>query len=203
MTTGHVYIATSLDGFVARSDHSLDWLTKQPTSEGQGDMGYAAFMASVDGLVMGRGSFTNLLGLLDLGPEGDAEAWPYKKPVVVVSRSLKAGDVPAALRERVRIVDLEPAALMDHLAEQGWSRAYVDGGLLVQSFLRAGLIEDMILTTIPILIGVGKRLFGELPGDIDLELVRSEAFENGMVQSHYRLLASGGAPREGAGVEGE
>ena len=109
MTTGHVYIATSLDGFVARPDHSLDWLTKQPTGgEGAGDMGYAAFMASVDGLVMGRGSFTNLLGLLDIGPEGDAQAWPYTKPVVVVSRSLTPAELPAALRDGVRIVDLEP-----------------------------------------------------------------------------------------------
>ena len=183
MTTGQVFIATSLDGFVARSDHSLDWLTSIDT--GGEDMGYADFMASVDGLVMGRGSFETVLSF----PE-----WPYDKPVVVMSRSLDEEAVPAALRERVRLSRATPPALMAALHEEGWRRAYVDGGRLVQSFLRAGLIEELTLTTAPVLLGSGLRLFGELDAELQLETLGSRRFGCGMVQTRYRLLPPGQPP---------
>ena len=176
--TGHVFIATSLDGFVARPDHQLDWLTSIDT-RGQ-DMGYDTFMASVDGIVMGRGSFETVCGF----PE-----WPYKKPVVVMSRSLTDADLPEALRGRVRLSRLEPAAVMQMLEDEGWSRVYVDGGALVQSFLRDGLIADLIVTTAPVLIGAGKRLFGALNEDMMLETSSVTQFECGMVQTHYRVRA--------------
>ena len=178
MTTGHVFIATTLDGFVARSDHQIDWLTKQDT-KGEGH-GFIEFMESVDGLVMGRGSFLNLLSF--------EEEWPYAKPVVVLSKSLSASDVPANLAGRVEISSLDPVALMKKLGEDGWSRVYVDGGLVIQSFIRLGLVEDMVLTTVPILIGDGLRLFGVIDRDIDLELLASKSFASGFVQSHYRLV---------------
>lgn len=177
MTTGHVFIATSLDGFVARSDHQLDWLMKQDTA-GE-DHGFEEFMASVDGLVMGRGSYETVLGF-------DQE-WPYAKPVIVLSRSLSQSDVPAALAEKVEVSALDPAALMVRLAKDGWSRVYVDGGRVVQSFIRLGLVESIVLTRVPILIGDGVPLFGEIERDIDLELLNSKSFGSGMVQSHYRL----------------
>jgi dihydrofolate reductase len=180
MTTGHVFIATSLDGFVARKDHQLDWLMKQDT---QGDdQGYSEFSESIDGLVMGRGSYETLLGF-------DQE-WPYAKPVIVLSRSLLQSDVPANLDGKVEVSALEPSELMKRLGGDGWSRAYIDGGKVVQSFIRLGLVEDIILTTIPILIGDGLRLFGEMEGDIDLELLASKSFNSGLVQSHYRLKNS-------------
>ncbi len=144
MVTGHVFIATSLDGFVARMDHSIDWLVKQKT-EGQ-DLGYEDFIASVDGLIMGRGSFKNILTFGD---------WPYQKPVFVMSKSLTQNDVPQALTESVRVTQLDPQELMESLTKDGWTRVYVDGGQVVQSFIRAGLIEDMTITLIPILIGKG------------------------------------------------
>ena len=176
MTSGHVYIATSLDGFIARNNHQLDWLMKQPT-QGE-EHGYEAFMASVDGLVMGRGSYENLLTF---------GQWPYEKPVVVMSKTLSAADIPPALEGKVRLVDLDPPALMASLDEQGWSRAYVDGGRVVQSFIRCGLIEDLVLTTVPILIGEGLPLFGAIDGDIDLELIDTTAFKSGLVQTRYRI----------------
>lgn len=169
-------MAQSLDGFVARPDHSLDWLTKMPT--GDDDHGYAAFTATVDGIVMGRGSFQTVLSF---------DAWPYTLPVVVVSKTLTAADVPAELADKVRVLNLEPAALMAELDQQGWKRAYVDGGLLVQSFIGAGLIADITLTVAPILIGDGKRMFGPLDADIDLELVSTRAYDSGMTQTVYRL----------------
>lgn len=175
MTSGHVYIATSLDGFVARRDHRIDWLMKQNTA-GE-DHGFEAFMDSVDGLVMGRGSFLNVLSFGE---------WPYRKPVMVMSRTLGEEDVPKALRDKVRLTRQSPVELMASLRDVGWQRAYIDGGQLVQSFIREGLIDDLTLATIPILIGDGIRLFGELERDIDLQLLSSTSFPSGIVQSHYR-----------------
>ena len=180
MTTGHVFIATSLDGFIARKDNQLDWLSKQPT-QGE-DHGWERFMESVDGLVMGRGTYETVL---TLGP------WPYRKQVVVMSKTLVQADVPHELMENVRITALDPPELMHDLKNEGWSRAYIDGGRVVQSFLRRGLIQDLVLTTIPILIGEGIRLFGEVEGDIDLELLGTTSFESGLVQARYGVKDSG------------
>ncbi|WP_119168984.1 dihydrofolate reductase family protein [Algihabitans albus] len=176
MTTGHVFIATSLDGFVARRDHRLDWLMKQNT-EGE-DHGYEAFLAGVDGLVMGSGSYKTVLGFGD---------WPYAKPVIVMSTSLSRADVPAELADRVRVTDLGPRDLMRELQAEGWSRAYIDGGQVVQSFLRANLIRDLVVTLVPILIGEGRRLFGEIAEDIDLDLLGVTSFPSGLVQTRYKI----------------
>lgn len=176
MTTGHVFIATSLDGFVARADHRLDWLMKQKT-DGE-DHGYDAFIRGVEGLVMGRGTFETVKGF---------ETWPYTVPVIVMSQTLDAGDIPDALTGKVRLSRETPAALMQALHTEGWARAYIDGGLVVQSFLREGLIAEMIITLIPILIGEGRRLFGAIPEDIDLDLLDTERFDSGLVQLRYRV----------------
>ncbi|MEW7008658.1 dihydrofolate reductase family protein [Lentilitoribacter sp. EG35] len=176
--TGHVFIATSLDGFVARNtdnpETKLDWLMKQDTV-GE-DHGYDDFIESVDGLVMGRGSFETLLGF---------EGWPYGKPVIVVSQSLTKSDVPDELSDKVELVNLTPHEIMDMLDKRGWKRAYIDGGKLIQSFIQQGLIEDITLTRIPILIGSGISLFGDIDQDIDLELKSVKAFESGLVTSVY------------------
>jgi len=177
MVTGHVFIATSLDGFVAREDHGLDWLMKQP-QPADDDGGFAEHMAEMDGLVMGAGSFRTVLGF---------GQWPYEKPVVVMSQSLTDGDIPEDLRDKVRLSRLSPRDLMQDLSAQGWKRAYVDGGQLVQSFLREGLIAEMKITLIPILLGSGIRLFGPLETDVDLELIGSRQIGEAMQQVHYRV----------------
>ncbi len=179
MITGHAFMATSLDGFIARRDHGLDWLAKQNVANE--DHGFDAFMDSVDGLITGRGSFNNLLGF---------DEWPYKKPVIVMSNSLTDEDVPAELRKKVRLTQLGPKQLMDSLHLAGWNRAYVDGGQVVQSFLRAGLISDLTLTLVPILLGDGRRLFGETDRDIDLELQEAKSFPSGLVQLRYEITQS-------------
>ncbi|MEJ2002418.1 MAG: dihydrofolate reductase family protein [Maritimibacter sp.] len=177
MTTGHIFMAMSLDGYVAREDFSLDWLMKQKT-DGE-DHGYEAFMDSVDGLVMGSGSFRTALTF---------DAWPYEKPVVVLSKTLKPEDVPEDLRDKVSISALAPLPLMASLSEQGWKRAYIDGGKVIQSFMREGLIADMTVTVVPILIGAGKRMFGALNADIDLQLLETKSFPSGLVTSRYKVL---------------
>jgi dihydrofolate reductase len=176
MTTGHVFIATSLDGFIARPHGGLDWLIKQRTA-GE-DHGFDTMMESVDGLIMGRRTFQDVLCYDD---------WPYRKPVVVMSRSLSEADIPEELQGRVRISELTPERIMQQLDSEGWARAYVDGGALIRSFLRAGLIADMVLTRIPILIGSGRPLFGDLDHDIDLEHVETRDFPSGLVRSTYQI----------------
>ena len=176
MTTGHVFIATSLDGFIARRDHQIDWLMKH--RNGDDGAGYDEFVAGVDGIVMGRNSYETVLTF---------GQWPYHKPVVVMSKSLSPSDIPSELTDKVSITDLDPLGLMDALNENGWSRAYVDGGMVVQSFIKLGLIEDIIITVVPTLIGDGIPLFGEIDEDIDLELVNAKSFASRMAQSHYRI----------------
>lgn len=176
MTTGHVFLAISLDGFVARKDHSLDWLQKAHTTGG--DLGTGAFMASVDAMVMGRGSFETMLKM---------QVWPYEFPVTVLSSSLRQDDIPPSYRSKVRLSADTPQAVMQQLADEGHKRVYIDGGQLVHSFIRAGLIEDMVLTVIPILLGQGVSLFGPLDQDIRLQLRRSEHYDSGIVQNTYQL----------------
>ncbi len=126
MTTGHVFIATSLDGFIARRDHKIDWLMKY--GNGDEDAGYDEFMAGVDGIVMGRKSYETVLTFGE---------WPYHKPVVVMSKSRSQSEVPSELTDKVSITDLDPLELMNALATKGWGKAYIDGGKVVQSCSRS------------------------------------------------------------------
>lgn len=178
MITAHVFIAISLDGFIARQDGGIEWLLQRddPTEE----HGYPAFIADKDVIVMGRGSYEKALTF---------DPWPYDLPVVVLSKQLADAPVPEALTGKVRFSRRSPKDEMNNLAEQNVRRVYVDGGQVVQSFLRDGLIADMVITTIPVLIGSGRPLFGALSQDIDLKLVSCRSFPSGLVQSSYRLTA--------------
>ena len=175
MTTAHVFIATSLDGFIARPDGDIDWLLQR--DDPNEDHGYADFIGDKDLIVMGRGTYEKVL---TLGP------WAYDRPVLVLSKQLADAAVPQALQGKVRFSGDTPRELMDTLAAQGVQRIYVDGGQLVQSFLRDALVADMVISTVPVLLGAGRRLFGALSGDIDWTLVSSRSFPSGLVQSCYR-----------------
>jgi dihydrofolate reductase len=177
MTTGHVFIATSLDGYIARPDGTLDWLLCY--EDAGDDHGYTAFIAGMDAIVMGRGTFETVLSF---------DPWPYDLPVLVLSATLDDAAVPDRLKGKVEIVNLTPIAAMEHLARAGHARAYVDGGRLVLSFLAQGLIADMIVTKAPVLIGEGRPLFGALPTDVALEHLGTKAYASGLVQSHYRIV---------------
>lgn len=177
MTTGHVFIAVSLDGFIARPNGDIDWLEGWP--EVGHDYGFSEFMASVDGLIMGRGTFEKALTF---------KVWPYTKPVVVMSRTLRQSNLRSDLADKVRISPSEPKVVLDEIGREGWTRAYVDGGKIIQSFLREGLIEDMVLTRIPILLGEGLPLFGELAKDTKLAHLKTTAYASGFVQSHYSTI---------------
>jgi len=174
MTTGHVFIATSLDGFIARTDGDIGWLLER--DDPAEDHGYQDFIADKDMIVMGRGCYEKVLTMA------------YDRPVLVLSRSLAGTPVPEQLKGKVRFSDATPKDTMAHLAASGVRRAYVDGGQLVQSFLRDGLIADLVVTTVPVLIGSGRPLFGALPRDVSLALESSRHFPSGLVQSTYRVL---------------
>ena len=178
MIPGRVFIATSLDGFIARGNGDIDWLPGLSTDGG--DYGYGAFMDCVDGIVMGRGSFEKVAGFAE---------WPYPKQVVVLSRTLVEADLPIALAGRVRISELVPQDLMQELGSLGWRAAYIDGGKVIQSFLRAGLITEITITRIPTLIGEGIPLFGTLEKDIALTHQKTTAYPSGLVQSRYTVHA--------------
>jgi dihydrofolate reductase len=127
---------------------------------------------------MGRGTYEKVLTF---------DEWPYRKPAVVMSKSLRSEAVPAALTGKVKITSDKPEAVLKKLSRQGWKRAYVDGGQVIQSFLRAGLIDDIIVTRVPVLLGRGRSLFGSLSRDVQLEHVETIAFPSGLVQSKYRV----------------
>lgn len=176
MTKGHVFIGTSVDGFIARRGGDIAWLTGF-SSLGE-DHGYDVHMARVDGIIMGRGTFEAVK---------DIKPWFYEKTVLVLSRRLASSDIPQSLRGRVEIVNAAPHEAMKIAADRGWRGVYIDGGSVIQSFLRAGLIEDMVISRVPVLIGEGLPLFGVLDADIALEHIKTTSFPSGLVQSHYRV----------------
>ncbi|WP_418315604.1 dihydrofolate reductase family protein [Piscinibacter sakaiensis] len=173
-----VFIATSLDGYIARENGAIDWLEKANATVPEGeDCGYAEFFASVDALVMGRASFEQVLGFAD---------WPYgDKPVHVLSRSLQR--LPVGLPGSISLLDMAPQQVVQLAADAGHRHLYVDGGQTIQAFLAAGLISEMTITVIPVLLGSGIRLFGAVPCDIPLRLLSAKAYPFGFVQSRYAL----------------
>jgi len=172
-----VFIATSLDGFIAREDGSIDWLNLASAAASPGeDYGYAAFFATVDALVMGRKTFEQVLTF---------EPWPYgETPLVVMSRTLSAP--PPGAPPAVSVTAEAPTELVARLSDAGCRRIYVDGGATIRSFVAAGLIDDMTITVIPVLLGAGRPLFGPLPSEAWLALESSKAYPSGLVQLVYR-----------------
>ena len=168
-----VYVATSLDGFIARPDGAIDWLPTPPEGE---DFGWADFIAGIDAIVMGRKTFEQVLTF---------GAWPYEgTPLVVMSRTLT--ELPPQLEGKATLSALEPRVLLEQLETDGHRRVYVDGGSVVQSFLRVDGIDELIVTTVPVLLGTGIPLFGPVASDLSWSLVSSEQLFGGLVQSRYR-----------------
>ena len=172
--TASVFVGASVDGFIARRNDDLDFLP-----EGGGEPhGYDEFMATVDAVVIGRKTFEKVL---TLGP------WPYgaKRVVVLSSRSV---DLSAAAGGVVEQMAGSPAEIVSRLAASGANHLYVDGGVTIQRFLRAGLVQRLIITRVPVLIGDGIPLFGALPHDIRLRHVATRHYPSGLVQSEYFVV---------------
>jgi dihydrofolate reductase len=169
-----VFIATSLDGYIARPDGGLDWLPV-----GEEAHGYDEFMATVDAIVIGRKTFDIVVAF---------NAWPYgKKPVIILSRTLSELKAPDGAV--CQLMTGSPQMILDRLGELGFEHLYIDGGVTIQGFLDAGLIHSMTITRIPVLLGSGIPLFGALSHDLWFKHVATRSFPSGMVQSEYVVTA--------------
>lgn len=173
-----VFVATSLDGFIARKDGSIDWLTAANASVPDGeDFGYRDLIKTVDVVVMGRNTFEQVLTFGE---------WPYGEKRVVVLSSRSVG-IPDGLTGTVSSSSEAPATLIGRLSRQGAKHLYVDGGITIQRFLAAGLVDELTITLIPVLLGEGRPLFGPTGRDVALVLAGTRAFECGFVQLRYRV----------------
>jgi dihydrofolate reductase len=167
-----VFVGTSVDGFIARLDGTFDFLD----AGGSEPHGYEEFMATVDALVIGRNTYEVVLAF---------GGWAYgSKPVFVLSTHPLA---PAPAEAIVEHMSGDPAEIVAQLTARGIQHIYVDGGITIQRFLRAGLIQRLILTRVPVLIGSGIPLFGALPHDILLKHVATRQYTGGLVQSEYTV----------------
>ena len=175
-----VFIATSLDGFIARAGGEIDWLERANATVPSGeDCGYSQFMTTIDALVLGRASFEKVCGF----PE-----WPYGQlPVYVLSSTLR--QLPAGTPASVVLLNAEPTEVVRIIANAGHLNLYIDGGKTIQAFLSRRLISEITVTVIPVLLGSGLRLFGDLAADVSLRLLSARSYPFGFVQSHYAVAS--------------
>ncbi len=170
-----VYIGTSLDGYISAPDGGLDWLSYVPIPEGD-DLGFSEFMDRVDAVVMGRKTFETLLGF--------GVGWHYPKPGIVLSSTLKSA--PEEFADHIQFASGTPSEIVQLAKKQGFENLYIDGGTTVQRFLREDLIDELIITEIPLLLGGGDRLFGELDQRLGFELVDTKVLLNQLVRKRYQ-----------------
>ncbi len=169
-----VFIAQSLDGYIADKNGGLEWLESVPNPN-RLDMGYSAFTSKVDAIIMGRTTFETICSFgID---------WPYTKPVFVLSNRLKSLD--EKFENKVKIVNGSLSTVLETINKQGYNKLYIDGGQVIQSFLKEDLIDEMTITTIPILLGGGHSLFGDTDQHMSFDLIKSEVFLDAIVQSTY------------------
>jgi dihydrofolate reductase/ubiquinone/menaquinone biosynthesis C-methylase UbiE len=173
-----VFIATSLDGFIARNDGSIDWLIKANALVSPGeDGGYKEFISTVDALVMGRHSFEKVLSF---------DPWPYGElPVIVLSS--QDIEIPGHLKDKISISSENSRELVDRLSQKGFKHLYIDGGITIQNFLAHHLINELTITLAPVLLGAGRSLFGPLTQDIELKHIETKCISGGFVQVKYQI----------------
>ena len=170
----YVYIAKSLDGYIADKNGEIDWLNDIPNPDNS-DFGFAEFMNNIDAIVMGRKTFETVHSF---------DVWPYTKPVYVISRAWH--ELPKKYSGKAEILNLNPKKIIETLAKKGMKNLYVDGGALIRSFLSEDLIDELIITSIPVILGAGIPLFGNLQSSLKFKLYKSEVLNNSLVKSYYK-----------------
>ncbi|MEX5584946.1 dihydrofolate reductase family protein [Pseudomonas lurida] len=176
-----VFIAASIDGFIARPNGDIEWLHRPEyeTAELNG-VTYERFIATVDVLVMGRKTLEKILSF----PE-----WPYEgTPVIALSH--QPLQIPAHLEGKVELMAGDVTSLVATLAERGMKHLYIDGGQTIQAFLEAGLVNELIITRIPVLLGQGIPLFSQIGRQLELRHIGTHESDNGFVQSRYQVMQS-------------
>ena len=168
-----VYIGTSLDGYIAKQDGNIDWLTIY--GDDDAIHAYEEFMNGIDAILIGKGTYEKILSF---------PTWPYEKKAFVLSTSIK--QLPVTLKDKATLLSMKPKDLLNYLSGMGFSSIYVDGGKVIQSFLKEDLIDDLIISKVPVLIGNGIPLFGYLNVDLNFKHIRTETQSNGLVRSYYK-----------------
>jgi dihydrofolate reductase len=170
----YIYIAATIDGFIADKNGGIDWLTEIPNPDNS-DFGFKEFMEKIDGIIMGRKTFEKVLRF---------DEWAYSKKVFVLSDTLKT--IPENLGDNIEIVQGKLTSILSRLNSKGYKNLYIDGGKTIQSFLREDLIDEMIITRVSILLGDGIPLFGLLDKSIQFEAVSTEILNDFLVKTHYK-----------------
>lgn len=183
-----VFIATSADGYIATAEGSVDWLHSAGNQDADmsenPDMGFNDFIASVDCMIMGR-KCMETLAAFELPPE----QWPYGNiKIYVLSHSVKVA--PENLRDKVEMYSGDILTLVNRLDGEGYKNAYIDGGATITSFLNHQLINEMIITKAPVVLGNGIPLFGKIDQPIELEQASAQAFPNDYIQVRYTVRYS-------------
>ena len=169
-----VFIATSLDGYIADRNGSIDWLHSIPNPDNI-DMGYGEFISEIDALVMGRVTFETICGF-------DMD-WPYTKPVFVLSNSMTS--IAEEYIGKIEVVSGDLTTVIKKIHDKGYYNLYIDGGKTIQSFLKEDLIDEMTITTIPYILGGGIPLFTELPDKLDFECIESKRYLDKVSQNRF------------------
>ncbi|HEX2867713.1 MAG TPA: dihydrofolate reductase family protein [Ignavibacteriales bacterium] len=170
----YVYIAQSLDGFIAKKDGDIEWLTDIPNPDAS-DWGFSEFMNTIDAVIMGRSTFEKVLSL---------GTWLYTKPVFVLSHSLK--EIPRELQGKAEIIKGYPKTVLCKLEERGFNNFYVDGGQTIQNFLKEDLIDHLIISAIPVILGDGIPLFGSIGRELKFDYVKTVVHSNIFTMNYYK-----------------
>ncbi len=168
-----VFIAQSIDGYIADKEGNIDWLEIVPQDL---DYGWDDFISQVDAIIMGKNTYEKILSF--------GIPWPYSIKVFVLSSSLKK--VPEEREGKVELLQGAPKVILDMVHTKGYENLYIDGGSVVQSFLSEDLIDELIISTIPICLGGGIPLFQELPKRMLFTHVNTTVYGDTLVQTHYR-----------------
>lgn len=170
-----VFIAQSLDGYIADMQGGLEWLNEIPNPDNV-DMGYYKFMDQIDAIVMGRKTFETVCSF-------DID-WPYNKPVFVISNTLNV--IPEKNKKECKLVNGSISEILTQIHTEGFNNLYIDGGITIQNFLKEDRIDEIIITTMPVLLGGGTSLFAEFSRRLEFKHIDTKVFLNEIVQSHYR-----------------
>ncbi len=168
-----VYVASSLDGFIATPNGGLKWLEEIPNPE-KSDFGFSDFISNIDAIVMGRKTFDKV---------NSFNVWPYEKPVFVLSKLLK--NVPLSLENKAQIIKGDVKDIVKELNSKGYKNLYIDGGKVIQSFLKKDLIDELIITQVPILLGDGIPLFDKIERKLKFKLNKSEVLNGAMIKNFF------------------
>ena len=170
-----VYVGTSIDNYVADRNGGLEWLESVP-NPGKSDFGWDDFLSTIDAVVMGRKTFETVIGF--------NIPWPYPVPAFILSSTMKS--LPEGFEGDAVIISGIPEEIDSKIREKGYENIYIDGGSTIQKYLKSDLIDDLIITKIPILLGGGISLFSDLPDHIMFEHLSTEVMIDQLVKSHYR-----------------